>query len=363
MKQNYYKSTLLLMLCFPVMVTANNGLFSREKVERNVHKEFKVNPDALLDIDNRFGDVNIVTWENNQVVIDITIKVTGRSQKKIDERLENISVEFQNNPQKVSAQTIIEKQWDWSWFGSFQQTDFEINYNIKMPTTNALQLSNDYGSVILDKIDGNTDISCNYGKVILGELRGEKNTLSFDYSSNSSIDYVNNAMINADYSSFELGVANQLNLKADYTNSKIGKVGQLVFTTDYGKLTVNEAEQVSGNGDYITLRFGAILEKLGLETDYGSIRVNNVQPTTQQVNINSDYTTVRLGISPQWDFLFDIDLEYAGFQTELPLIYQKEIRDNTDKQYHGYHRNETSMHKLTVKADYGSLKILNPIIN
>ena len=360
MKQNYYKSTSLLLLCFPLMVTAKNSFFSKEKVEKSVHKAFEVNPNALVEINNSFGDVNIITWENNQVVIDITIKVSGRSQKKIDERLESISIQFQNNPDKVYAKTIIEKNWQWSWFGSYQQTDFEINYDIKMPRNNALELRNDYGAVILDKIDGNTAIHCDYGQVIIGELRGEKNTLSFDYSSNSSIDYINIGTIHADYSGFELGVANRLELKADYTSSKIEKVGHLDFNTDYGKLTVNQAEKVFGNGDYITLRFGSIQKQLDLETDYGSIRIDHIQSTAETIRVKSDYTSVRLGISPQWDFNFDLDLEYAGFKTDLPITYKKEILDNTEKQYLGYHRNEASTNTLTVTADYGSLKILRP---
>lgn len=360
MKQNFYKPTLLLWLCLPFMAAANTGIFSREKVERTIHKTFEVNPDALLDIDNSFGDVNIVTWDQNQITIDIKITVSGRSQKKITERLETISIQFQNNPNRVSAYTQIEEQWQWSWFGSYQQADFKIDYDIKMPSSNALEISNDYGIIILDQIDGDTAISCDYGKVILGELRGNQNILSFDYTANSSIDYVKNAIINADYSGFELGVAEKLELNADYTNSKIEKVGDLNFNTDYGKLTVNKARKVMGNGDYITLRFGAVSELMEVETDYGTIRVNHIQPSAQKIQIDSDYTTIRLGVSPQWDFDFNIDLEYAGFQSELPLTYRKEIRDDSDRFFEGYHSNPSSTHTLVIKADYGSLKILTP---
>lgn len=358
---NYCKQFLIVLFFLSYSVQAHTGLFSKEKVERKIHKEFTVKTDATLEVDNSFGDVNIVTWDKNQIQIDVTIRVRGRNQKKIDERLESISIQFQNNPERVSAQTQIEELWQWSWFQiSYQQTDFEIDYEIKMPHTNNLEISNDYGSIFLDEIDGNTAINCDYGKVILGELRGLENTLTFDYTANSSIDFIKKGTIRADYSGFELGRAEQITLAADYTSSKIERVEILEFNTDYGKLSVSEGGIISGKGDYITLRFGNIQRELDIETDYGSIRVAQILPSAQRIIVDSEYTTVRLGVHPKWDFNFDVDLDYAGFQTELPLYYQKEIREDTEKLYQGYHHNASSENILKVTAEYGNLKIINP---
>ena len=354
------KKYVLLGFLLPFGLMANEShRFFKEKIEQKVHKEFNVEAAAELQISNSFGDVNIISWDQNKVVIDITITVRGNNWDKMEERLENISVEFQNNPKLVKATTIINEQSNWSWFKSYSTTDFQIDYDIKVPVSNHLDISNDYGSIILDDTDGDTRIRCDYGKLILGELRSTQNELRFDYASNSSIDYIKKGRIVSDYSGFDLGEAEQLSLSADYTNSRIGIVGDLDLEADYGKVSVTKAHKVRGNGDYVTLRFGTISEQLMVETDYGSLKVAHFLPTVSQVKIDADYTGIRLGIDPEWDFQFEIDLEYAGFQSDFDLSFQKKIKESGDKYYLGYRRNPASQNKLDVEAEYGNLKFVN----
>ncbi len=349
---------LVLLLPFGLMAHESNRFF-KEKIEQKVHKEFDVKEDAALEINNSFGDVNITSWDQNRVVIDVTITVRGHNWNKMEERLENISIEFQNNPKLVKATTIIEQQNNWSWFKSYSTTDFQIDYDIKVPVSNHLDISNDYGSIILDDTDGDTQIRCDYGKLILGELRSSQNELRFDYTSNSSIDYIKKGRIVSDYSGFDLGEAEQLSLSADYTSSRIGIVGELDFEADYGKVSVTKAHIIRGNGDYVTLRFGTISKQLMVETDYCSFKVAHLLPTVSQVKIDADYTGIRLGLDPEWDFQFEVDLQYAGFQSDFDLNFQKKIKENTDKYYLGYRRNPASQNRLDVEAQYGNLKFVH----
>ena len=359
MKREFYKIGSFLFLLLPIALWGHTStLFFTEKVERKVHKEFIVDADAELQIRNSFGNVNVVSWEENKVIIDVTITVKGRNKAKIEDRLETISIEFQNNPNLVKATTIIENKSSWSWFTNYNTTDFQIDYEIKVPVQNNLTLSNDYGSILLDDTEGNTNISCDYGKLIIGELRGDQNILSFDYTSNSSIDYIKKGTISSDYSGFELGKAGSLNLSADYTNITILKIDTLQFSTDFGKLTVDHVGTVQGEGDYMTLRFGQVHQNFNLETDYGSIKIGQLSADVNKVNISGDYTGIRIGVSKDWDFQFEIDLDYAGFQSDLPLEYAKKIKDNTEKYYQGFHLNQNSTNSLKVEADYGNLKIL-----
>ncbi|RPG68963.1 MAG: hypothetical protein CBC80_006900, partial [Flavobacteriaceae bacterium TMED120] len=153
-------------------------------------------------------------------------------------------------------------------------------------------------------------------------------------------------MISADYSGFELGEAERLELSADYTGSKVGTVGVIDFNANYGKVVVDEAQTIKGNGDYVTLRFGSISKELVVATDYGSFRVAQLLPEVEKVQIESDYTSIRLGIAPNWDFQFEVELDYAGFQSELALEYLKKYKDGSDKYYQGYRLNQNSPNQL-----------------
>ena len=86
----------------------------------------------------------------------------------------------------------------------------QINYTIKLPVKNSVHLNNDYGNIYLDRIDGHAKISCDYGRLEIGELHGRNNQLSFDYTSKSSIGYINSGKIDADYSGFTIDKAGDL---------------------------------------------------------------------------------------------------------------------------------------------------------
>lgn len=156
--------------------------------------------------------------------ITVVITTNGNDEEKVAKQLDEIDVSFDASPQMVSAETRIEKEnrsWWSSWTSgnSSNNVNMEINYIVKVPVTNAVDLNNDYGGIYLNKIKGKASISCDYGHLELGELLAENNILSFDYTNNSTIGFMKSGKINADYSTFTLEKAETIELNADYTKS------------------------------------------------------------------------------------------------------------------------------------------------
>ena len=89
--------------------------------------------------------------------------------------LKSIDVLFETSASRVSAKTIYDKK-EQSWWVKLANAwgghdlKMEINYVVKVPMTNSIHLSNDYGSITLDKIQGNAEINCDYAQIIIGEL-------------------------------------------------------------------------------------------------------------------------------------------------------------------------------------------------
>ena len=75
---------LILVALLPLSVVANNDKFKgKHTKEKKIHKEYTVNADAGLKIDNSYGSVNIVTWNQNKTVIDVVIKTNGDNEEKV----------------------------------------------------------------------------------------------------------------------------------------------------------------------------------------------------------------------------------------------------------------------------------------
>lgn len=352
--KNYKKTLISLLLLLPFLTFAHN--LGIDKITKKIHKETAVNPNALVQIRNQYGDLNISTWNENKVVIDVVISVEGRNQARMEEKLRSIDVDFTLSNERVSAITQIDDYWGFSWFKKYN-INFRIDYTVKMPATNQVDLSNDYGAIALNYLEGKAEINCDYGKIIIGELKADNNKLNFDYTSNSSIEYIKSGKINADYSSFEVENAGTIELIADYTASQFENIENLNYRNDYGKLQIGKAKKVIGRGDYLTFRMDEITAALELNNEYGSIRVGHVAPTTREIDIQTDYTGIQLGIDRNWAFQFMIEMQYGSLRYDLDLDFKKQIIDNTEKYYEGYHLSPNENQRLVIHSEYGSIKL------
>ena len=360
MKNKVYK-TLLLLLLIPTALLANpkkfRGKYTKEKL---IQKEFSVNENALLTIKNRYGNINVTSWDENKVVIEIKIKVNGDDEDSVIERLEGINIGFEQNQNLVTAKTRFgnDNQSWWSkvkcnWYGS--KVNMEVNYTVKIPVTNHIDFTNDYGSITLNRISGNANIHCDYGQVIIGELLGNSNTLYFDYSNNSTIGYMKKGEINADYSDFVLNNADSLILHADYTSSTIKKINTLDFNCDYGSLEVEEATSIKGNGNYLDTKIGDISSKIDVTSDYGAIVIQKLTATIKLVNIHTDYTSVKVGYDTACTFDFAIKTSYGNITTDFETTHKS--NKTIAKKHEGYYGATNSTNKIAISTSYGSIKL------
>ena len=329
MKIKYFKHTLI----FLVLLGAGTKIQAQERTKK-IYKEIQVNSDALVEVDNAFGDLNITSWDQDKVVIDVLITVKGRNSKNVEEKLNAIDISFSLSTEKVFAETKIDEGWGFKWFSN-NSMRYRIDYTIKLPKTNSTDLTNDYGTIRLNSLEGNAKINCDYGKMIIGELYADHNILNFDYTSNSSIEYIKGGTITADYSGFEIEKAGEIELNADYTSASFNTIETLNFSNDYGKLSTDNIETLTGNGDYLTLKCGVLNKRLSLNNEFGLINIRQIQPSVESIKIDAEYTSIQLGISENWSFNYEIDLEYAGLRSSLPLEHSIENSRSTEKYYKG----------------------------
>lgn len=350
--------TLLVFLILPLVALASTDkLKGKYTKEKTIKKEFNVNSGAGLRVKNSYGNLDIVTWNENRTVIEVTIKANGDNEEKVIERLKEIQVDFDASASLVSAETVFNnKKSGWSWWGSNKNNvSVEVNYSIKMPITNTVDLNNDYGAIHINKLKGNAKISCDYGQLIIGELLAENNLLTFDYTDKSTISYMKSGRINADYSGFTLEKTERLELNADYTQSEIIDAQSINYNCDYGKVIIGQAKDIIGRGDYVNNKIGTVKGSLNLNTDYGSIHIDNVSSQANSITIKADYTGVKMGFDRNYNFDFVVDLSYASFKGDNEVTVLKSSKDYTSSMYSGYHGKQSSGNSVNINSNYGGV--------
>ena len=360
MRTLQFKYIFLTLLLLPFVASAFNGgggMKGKYTKEKTVKEEFNVNSDALLKVKNSYGNLNLTSWDQDKVMIEVHIKTNGNNEDKVQDRLDEINIDFDSSSSMVSAITRFgdrNKSWGWSW-GKRNNVSVQVNYTIKLPIKNSVSLSNDYGNIYLDRVDGHAKISCDYGKMEIGQLRGRNNELRFDYTSRSTFEYINSAEIIADYSGFTVEKAGDLKVNADYTNAVIKEMGDLNYTSDYGSMEVESVKSVSGNGDYIGVKLGQVSGDVSITADYGSIKISEMTPEAGDVSIRSDYTGIKIGYNENYHFDFDITTEYAGVNGIDDFEVQIRKVKSSEKYYNGYYGNDNSGNVVQIDSEYGGV--------
>ena len=355
--KSIYKITLLFLL-IPFLASAINDKEKHEK-SRTIKKAYAVNADAKVSLNNRYGNLNITTWDKNKVEIEVTITVKGDDLDAIEDKLESIHIEFNANSSLVEAETIFgKKKSNWSWWKKNKNMNYKINYVVKMPKSNSVDLDNDYGNIYLDDLDGIADINCDYGKISVGNLSASGNNINLDYCSNSTISSMKSGDVNIDYSKLNIDSSNKIRVNADYSTVKLGKSGSVNFNSDYGSISIEEAVDVNGNSDYASMRFGTIHKNLIIKTDYGSLSVKNLVKGFDNVDINSEYAGIKIGVDSDAVFNFEIDLQYAGFsRDDAKMEFFKSISKSSKKYYEGKFGKGSTNSKIKIKSQYGGVSI------
>lgn len=355
---------LLFILAFsPSIALCSNdynpeSLKGRYTKEKKISKQFNVSAKDLLKINNSYGNIDVSTWNQNRVSIEVIIKTNGNDEQKVREKLDEINVEFNQTSSGVSARTLFSREnssWWSSFFNNSSNVNMEVNYIIRAPATNNVDLSNDYGHIFLDKLTGDAKISCDYGRLDIGELHGNNNQLNFDYSRNSHFGYINRATINADYSEFTVDDAKTLELEADYTTSRITRVELLQYNCDYGSLTVDKVKRIAGNGDYLSTKIGQVHHSAELDLDYGSVSIEKIIKGAGEINIKSNYAGIKIGYDREHPFSFNINTSYGSVKGIDNFEVNKRNEANTNKSYSGHHLNSSGNSNIVIKSNYASI--------
>jgi phage gp45-like len=356
--KSIFKISLILFL-IPLVSFANNDKKYKQEKSRTIKKEYSVSSDATVKLDNKYGNLNITTWNKNRVEITVKITVKGNSQSTIEKKLRDIDVEFHANSDMVSAKTRIPRSSSsWSFWGKSNKLSYQINYTVKMPASNNVELNNDYGNIQLDELNGSADIDCDYGKIIIGELNNSNNSINMDYCKGSTINFMKSGSVNADYSKLTIDKTDKVKINSDYSNITVESSNKVTFNADYGSITVNDVRDITGNTDYVSVRLGTVSKNLNIDADYGSIKIKELARGFERVEISGEYAGITIGVKPNTNFDFMIDLQYASFRYgDANVDMRKRIVKSSKKYYEGSYGKGSSNSKVIIKSQYGGVRI------
>ena len=102
-----------------------------QEFTKTIKKEFSLNANGTVNLVNKYGKIDVKTWDKSRAKIEVTIVVKAGSESHAQVVFERIRIDFSNDDSFVKAETIIESNKS-SWFdwGSSDRTEFQITQGL-----------------------------------------------------------------------------------------------------------------------------------------------------------------------------------------------------------------------------------------
>ncbi|WP_299113784.1 hypothetical protein [uncultured Winogradskyella sp.] len=354
-KIQYKLSILFLLVPFIALANTEINIVKTTK-EKTIKKSFNVNNNATLKVNNSFGNLNIITWSEKRIEFDISIKVSGNNAEKVQERIDGIDVEFEATNDMVTAITQIEKNkksW-WSW-GKKMNLKMEIDYVIKMPVTNNVNLNNKFGSINLDKLEGSSKIRCDHGKITTKELMSNDNVINFNHSRNCYFEYIKEGKVSANHSGFTIAKAEKIDINANHTKSIVEFAENIEYDCNHGSLKVDNINNLEGKGNHLTTRIGNVFKNLKLRGSHGSLKIEEIASNANNIVIDSKFTSMTIGYNSAFNFNFDLDFSHGSLRDSDGFNFINKEINHTSKKYKGYYGSKDSGNMVKINSSHGSV--------
>ena len=330
----------LLLLLIPCLSMA---VAEKSEVEKRINKEFNVQPESSLAIDNRYGRIDVAIGESNRIKIEVVMKVKAGSEKKAQEALDRISVGISQSGSRVSASTSISSTSGWmSWFDT-GNVEMEISYNVLVPADIYMDLKQKYGSVFVETTNRDLRIDLSYGDIRLGDINA-KLSLEMAYS-DGSMSRIKNGDLTLSYSDLEMEDAQSVEIDMKYTDVSMGSairanvmtaygnframdIDELMYRGKYDDVVIERVKSIDMESAYSGMKIGGISGHGHFEMRYGDLQVSNIAAGFSKLDIDTEYTGVVLRFAPNAAFAIDAQNNYCD-------IHHHDLRVTEDIQRTG----------------------------
>lgn len=373
-KISYHLLTLFCLSLVALPSTSGHSLLNtkndKQEFTKTVKKEVAITPSGLLNVQNKYGEVNVHTWGKDRVRITATIIVDTKSENKAQEIFDRIQIDITNSSSKISAITNIESSNSWKGW-EMGNADYQINYEVLVPLSLNVDIYNKYGNVLIEKITGDVTIDVKYGNFQVNGA-GSNANITLGYG-NGTLFSADNVKADVKYSQLALESVGDLDMETKYSKVRIGraaniqsiskydnyKIKEAVSISNYGKyddFTIEKIQSIKFDTKYTNIKVVEVDDRVKLDMKYGGARLEQVNPNFSEIRIDGDYADFKINMHPAATFSLKADADYAGISYPEGL---KIVREHEDGSEHSVEGKNSNSPKGVVFAslDYGGLRI------
>jgi hypothetical protein len=302
------KSLLLSLL----LIIAVQLSISAQDARKEFTENFPVNKGVTLSAETRYSDVEILTWDRNEVDILAVVEVDASSKARAEEALEKVDIVIQKSGNTISLETVLENGWS-------RNVKTQIHITVKVPAYLNLTMECSYGDLFVQELSGLALMELQYSNLKTGKLsRGSEkpyNRIELAYS-NGTIEEAGWVELDIAYSDLEISSSDMIFMESKYSKLTGDKAGGIVTEGSYDKYYIDEVDSFEAELKYSGIKFEKLNKALHLEAGYTNAKIGTISRNFDELDVYLAYGNFNAGVEEGASYKLDSESRYGSINVD-----------------------------------------------
>ncbi len=314
------------------------------EMTRDMYEAFPLGEETTVEIENKYGDVYIETWEKDSVAFEIEIVAYAEKDEFLEELLDLVEIDFKSYSTFIIAKTEIgESQNLLDKAGFFISKkiagtkEVRVNYRVFLPTETALSIENEFGDIYIDEYLGEIDIDLSHGE-LRANLLADIQSIKIRYGE-VKIDEASGGRLNLGFvKGAELGLLSDVFIKSSSSEIDIEEIDVLKLESRLDEIYIESLGELAGKTTMTKVHVKYLMDGADLESKYGNVRIEELMPTATKVKMNGTNTDYAIDLSADASGTFEIQMSSSknlSSSTELVKVKDQIALDDKTNRYEG----------------------------
>lgn len=333
---------------------------------RQVVRQFSVSPETQIEIANKYGKIDINTWDKDSAVFEISIKVEEKKLSKLEESMRNIEFDVTSSVNYLIVRTEVEKNKGGlaKEFKKFKETllssdgNIQVDYTVWIPETNRLKIENKFGDIFIGDYKGEVWINLSNGNLKANDFYNNIDlTLNF---ADATINTIKQGRLDCNFSELYLKEAESIRVISKSTEFDLQEVMELNAESRRDKFRIQRVDILDAQGSFTNFRIAELTDRANIRAEYGDIEIDETASDFGGVIIQSKSTDINLYFNRESSFNFEI----SQTKTELSLddkmnVAEEKVSEDekTVTMSGSFGESSEAAPRLSITAESGSLRI------
>lgn len=311
--------------------------FSEKKTFR---KTMAVNEDVTLEVDNKYGNIQITSWNKDSVEIRAEVEAFSSDLNRLRRMFQGVDVSISGTSFLVRAHTSFTQNIS-MLFESFKgmtsklipyESKLQINYFIRAPEYIDMRISNKYGDVYMDNNTGNLSLNLSNG-AFKANILNESNGIDLVFC-DATINKLTKGRMNTSFSEVEIDESADLSITSISSKFNLEKTGNIIVESRRDEFYIGKISSIRGNSYFSDFRIEELQKEINMVTKYGDLDAEHIGKGIEMITINSGYTDISLAFDPSLSY--NLDIRHVNAFVVLPekdSNLEKRILSEEKKEY------------------------------